>query len=374
MEISHGANLIEIAATQKIGFNGSPRHLKIEDQITIYTEIGICWMHSGRLQLAQKSIFRARERLQEMGADAKMFSPLPRVEEGSFNLWRAWTDTLNIQALIAMRLGRERPMIEDILKGAVEIARRIAIEELASLPNGSPELKANGLAARRVICRYAQLCLNAGKLDQAIEDYELATSVEKAITGKNLSGDALRRYIEAIVRRGPCLPEDLATAEMLIDEQIGHKQIAGTRRRLSNDIISLFVTKAMLLRARGEFIAAKTLLEETEKHEFVLRGECTFTARAELALETFRVRIASGNFDREQRSALQALLSELQARHHMSMYWHAMVVFAEMEIEPRKSEILLQAERSLSSSLWYRRTNDFRIIREGGSPIMAMVC
>jgi hypothetical protein len=58
----------------------------------------------------------------------------------------------------------------------------------------------------------------------------------------------------------------------------------------------------------------------------------------------------------------------------MSMYWDAMVVLAEMEIEPRKSAVLLEAEGGLTSSLWYRRRNDFRIIREGGSAVMAMVC
>jgi hypothetical protein len=61
-------------------------------------------------------------------------------------------------------------------------------------------------------------------------------------------------------------------------------------------------------------------------------------------------------------------------RHNMSMYRDAMVVLAEMEIEPRKSAVLLEAAGGLSSSLWCRRRKDLRIIREGGSAVMAMVC
>lgn len=352
---------------------GLPKFLSIEAQITIYREIGICWMHAGRLQLANDSLVQARQRLP---ASTKIGSPAIGLRSllAQDGKWRVWTDTVSTQALIAMRRGRDRELVESYLSEALKIADTLIREAYSTELSPTTEQIENYFAAKRVSCRWAQVLLEAGDLAEAQKRYEQAIFIDQKFRGEMLIGDALRRYIEVLVRRGPCIPSDLALADRLITQQIEIRKPKGVRRHLSNDIIPMFTTKIMLLRVQGEFLKARELLEETNLHEFVLRGECSFTARIELEMERFRLCVATMTFSADDVRALELLMKETEARHHYNLYWDALIVLAEMTPEPLKSRLLIEAEAGLRRGGWLRRQTDIGIIREGGSAVMAMGC
>jgi hypothetical protein len=353
--------------------SGRPKHLTLWDQATIYGEMGVCWMHAGRLQLAQAALNQAAGCLRDLGARRAHFEPLLPAPEGEKDLWRLWTDTHATQTLIFMRLGRKRDDVEDTLSDAADIAQAVAHQALSSDSEIDTRQAALLRSARRVLCRKAQVSLNGGELAEAEAGYQMAAEVERRIGGKRLTGDAMRRQIEVLVLRGPCLPEDIAAAERLIDGQL-ERVAPGVRRRLSNDIIPMFATKVMLLRTKGEFSAAADLLRETMNHEFVLRGECSFTARVELALEEHRLLIATNAVTPESQRSLRLIAQELEARHHTILHWDAMLLLAETSNEPERSEILATVERQFTPTKWLRRRTDIIILREGGSAVKALGC
>jgi hypothetical protein len=359
---------------ESLDHDGKPKYLTLDDQATIYGEMGVCWMHAGRLQLARTALNQAAACLQEVGLEGTRFKPLAPPDEGLKDHWRLWTETVTTRALIFMRMGLDREIVADILDDAVNISRIAVLGALESASEITRRQATLLRSARRVLCRKAQVSLNGGDLAEAERGYALAAEVESRIDGRKLSGDAMRRQIEVIVLRGPCLSDDLALAESLIDAQLDLRVPPGVRRRLSNDIIPMFATKIMLLRAKGEFSDAGRLLHEAMNHEFVLRGECPFAARMELLLEKFRLLIATNAVTPESQRDLRSIAQELEARHHYLLHWDAMLILAEGLAEPERSDVLNSVERQFGQANWLRRKTDMRILREGGSAVMALAC
>jgi tetratricopeptide (TPR) repeat protein len=348
---------------------GRPRHLSLSDQAELFGEIGVCWMHAGRLNLARDALDSATRCLSELGLDLRAFQDLDA------NLtpeqWRLWTETNSTLALIQMRSGRICEDVDEFLAPAASLARSRALAALESpaAPKNGEQLR----AARRLICRHAQLALQSGELAVAEAGYNLAAAVEQIAGSGKLTGDALRRQIEVLVRRGPCLPEDLALAEAAIDAQLQPRREGANRRRgTSNDVIPMYVTKIMLLRAKGQFLDAQAYLEEAQRHEFVIRGECSFTARMELELEKYRLLIAQDATTPATARAIAALAGELEARHHWSLYSDALLLQAEMVEEPDRTQLLNRVNAQITSSQYLLRRTDIDIIRRGGSAVKTM--
>lgn len=348
---------------------GVPRHLDPWDQIDLYGEIGVCWMHAGRLQLAHQALGKAMLCFQALGLQMTQDS-FPVLDRDRLRLW---SETLSTHVLVMMRMGRPRFQIEGVLTPAAALGTRYA---KAILSLGGPldeDQKATLRSARRLICRDAYVKLRAGDLASARAGYDLAIAIEKP-GGDKLSGDALRRHIEVMVRQGPCLEADLAAADSLVERQLRPRRDPGAQRRGSNDIIALYSTKIMILRARSDFAQAGELLEEALRHPFILRGECSYSARVELELERYRLIVAQNAHTPETVRDLDRLIGELEARHHLQLYGDALVILAEMEGEPRRSQLLLAADRRMNGDDWNLRRRDIETIRDGRSAIMSWGC
>jgi hypothetical protein len=358
---------------ENLDHGGRPRWLPVRDQAVLYSEIGVCWMHAGRLKLAQVALDLAAGCLRELGVEPPaLTSDDPQEADGE--TWRLWSEIRSTQALIYLRLGRRKEEVQTLLTGAVPLAMELSAE-LAPDDAAANRAPMPFRAAKRILCRVAQIELAGGDLTAASSSYDLAALIDARVDHRKLSGDALRRHIEVLVRRGPCLTPDLALATRLIDEQLEMRQVTGWRRKApSNDIIPMLTTKIMLLRARAEFEAAESLLKQTLNHEFVLRGECPFSARMELELERYRLMIAQSQMNDDAIKALRLIAEELEARHHRLLYWDAMLLLAECAEEPEKSRILDVVERQAASANWLLRQTDVKVLREGRSAVMALGC
>lgn len=354
--------------------DGRPRHLSLWDEVELLGEIGVCWMHAGRLHLANFALERAETCLRELGIDAVSAQRRSLPSEDGHDPWRLWTETISTLALIRMRSGRQREDVDDVLALAAESARKRAEAALAEKAPASADERVVLRSLRRLICREGQVLLQAGDLHAAQARYSLALAVEEIAGSGKLSGDALRRYIEVLVRRGPCNRDDLAQAELLIDAQLQPRREA-RRQRASNDIIPMYATKIMLLRTQGRFDEAEAYLSEAESHPFVRRGECSFTARMELRLERYRLVIVRNAATPEICEEVEALARELQARHHLMLYSDAKLIQAEMEDHATQARILNEVETELLGKEWHLRKQDIRVIREeGNSAVKSLGC
>ncbi|WGM40024.1 hypothetical protein AMEJIAPC_02965 [Caulobacter sp. NIBR1757] len=356
-------------------FDGSddgsgPRHLDVWDQVDLYGEIGVCWMHAGRLKLAHEALAKAMRCFQRMGLTVTQDS-FPLLEGTQLRLW---SETLSTYSLVQMRMGRTCSVVEDMLSPAVAVGARFARAVLVLDKPLDDEGKAKLRSARRLICRDAYVKFRAGDLDAALDGYGLALAIEKLGGGDKLSGDALRRYIEAKVRRGPCIPEDLLEADALIDRHLEHRRSPTAARRGSNDVISLYATKIMLQRALSNFAEAGAILEEALRHPFVQQGECSYVARIELELERYRLLIAQNAATPEAMQDLKRIVQDLEARHHGLLQSDAMLVLAEMEAEPDRSRTLSILERRMLHDGWSLRRGDVDTIRRGDSAVKSWGC
>lgn len=348
---------------------GGLRHLDVWDQIDLYGEIGVCWMHAGRLKLAHEALAKAMRCFRRLGLTVTQDS-FPLLEGTRLRLW---SETLSTYALVQMRMGRPCSMVEDMLSPAVAVGARFASAVLVLHEPLDDKGKATLRSARRLICRDAYVKLRSGELDAALEGYGLALAIEKAGSDK-LSGDALRRYIEAKVRRGPCIRADLLEADALIDRHLEPRRGLTAARRGSNDVISLYTTKIMLQRALSNFAEAGAILEEALRHPFVQQGECSYVARIELELERYRLLIARNAVTPEAAQDLQRIVQDLEARHHALLQSDAMLVLAEMQPEPERSRTLSSLDRRMLHDGWSLRRGDVETIRRGDSAVKSWGC
>ncbi len=347
---------------------GEPRHLDLWDQADLYGEIGVCWMHAGRLKLAHQALAKAMRCFQVQGLEVTQDS-FPVLGDQRM---RQWSETLSTHALVLMRMGRPRYVIDAVLARPVAVSLLYARAVLTLNATLDDERKAKLRSARRLICRDAYVKLRAGDQTGAREGYELALAIEKQ-SGDKLSGDALRRHIEAMVRRGPCFTDDLAAADALIDRNLQPRR-AATARRGSNDIIALYTTKIMLLRALGDFASAGQYLQEAARHPFVTQGECSYVARVELELERFRLLIAQDAQTPESAKELERIIAELEARHHWLLHGDATLVLAEMETGQKRWDLLRVIDRRMNGDDFMLRRGDIETIRDGRSAVKSWGC
>ena len=351
---------------------GQRKTLSLPDRAFVYTEMGVCWMHAGRLQLAQDALDHAVRCIAELDVSAMCAKPLNTLTEQDKDLWRTWSNLVSTMALILMRLGRPREMlVEPSLSRAATFAERLAREALGQDTPIESLQQVMLQAARRVLCRKGNIALNGGDRTAADEIYRFAEKINALVGEGKLTGDALRRQIEALVLRGPCFHVDIELAEALLDPHL----VTVPHRRLSNDIIAMFTTKIMLLRAKGNFAAAAELIGKIEQHEFILRAECPFTARIEFELEKYKLKIAMDEVSPAAQRALRLIAEELHARRHLMLYWDAMLLIAESEDEPKRTEILDLVERQSTAAGWLRRRDAIEWMRTpGGNAVQAFGC
>ena len=194
-----------------------------------------------------------------------------------------------------MREGRSKDIIDMFFQNTVDIANIV----LQSVEDGFSERKllltiAPALrAARRVITRSAQIALAAGSVDEAVRKFEYASFINAKMHRPFLTGDAARRYIEALVRVRNTYPSAMKIAREVLQANLDLKAVEGTKsQRQSNDLIALLVTDAMLDRVEGRIDECSNKLSKLAEHEFVRSGEAPYAAIQELRLETIRLRIS----------------------------------------------------------------------------------
>lgn len=342
---------------------GRPRHLSIPDQASVFNETGVCWMHAGRLQLAQHALDRAALCFAELDVRMLRVKPFDTLTKEDAEIWQSWSSFISTSALVLMRRGRSRGIVEDAFGSSIEFANRLydsLDDPLFDTPLGVSLLR----SARRVYCRRGHVAFNGGERLVAEDAYGAASNIEKRIGKGRLSGDALRRQIEVLVQRGPCYSEDIVTAEELLEPHVNFQAAGGGRQ--SNDVIAMMATKVMLLRSKGNFDGAAALIRIAEQHEFVLRGECPFTARIELELEKYKLRIACNAMTPAHQRGLRLIAQELQSRSHQMLYWDTMLLLAETQDEPEKSITLDLVERQAFGAGWLRRRDAIECLRTPG--------
>jgi hypothetical protein len=182
----------------------------------IYSEMGICWMHSGRLRLANNSLTMALRFLQKYAPDTQYIDVLS--SDVSQAEWVQFAHLATAQALIIMRQGRSRDTINSFFEKTVMLANVVLQSAEArfvdrkSLLTVAPALR----AARKVITRSAQITLAAGAIEEAILKFERATFIDAKFHRGFLMGDAARRYIEALIRRRSTNPNSMEIAREVL--------------------------------------------------------------------------------------------------------------------------------------------------------------
>jgi hypothetical protein len=336
-------------------------------------------MHAGRLNLAHRAISRAAE-ITARGVvwtadDAKRTVAYLLGSSEAARQWIDHTETVSTLSVIATRLGRPADQVLDLISRDAALARHLvmlALEEDASDLRQATELLR---AARRLIARLSHISLLKGSIDEALENFRLATRLEGILGRPLLTGDAGRRYIQSLVRSGASDAAIVGEAGELSERILSLSgAMDGSRKQQSNEIIPLLTTKTMIQRLRREFDAAFTTREATMTHKFVLTGECTYAARVELELERARLYIAAGCANQTRTQSLRDLQRKLHDSHHLLYAIECGSLLAEALPPPDRGETLRASEIIARSTGWLLRCEDIAEIRREGSALKRFGC
>ena len=347
--------------------------LSPEDQHKVLSEIAVCWMHAGRLRLAQKSVTRAISAIVQeptkvgqvnWGADLSWTT-----ERRLRDRWISLSESISRSCLIMMRLGRPASLVESALAPHLAAAEAIA----ANFRDGRLDAERDPdllKGARKIISRAAHIQLLMGGVGIALQRFGEAAALERRATGRWLLGDAGRRHAQALLRQAVENPEALETAEEIITEALRVLNPDDQRRkRLSNEIIPLMTMRTTLFRFRGALDEARRQLREIEQHDFVRYGECTFAAKVEYELERARVDIVANVERKEIAARLERLVRRLQDAHHLSYAWEAEILSVELLAPDQRRGVLDRLSLQIAGPGWRLRLCDVDELRVGGSAL-----
>ena len=287
--------------------NAENRTLTSVDLRRLLLEIGICWMHAGRLLIANRTVAACADLCKRTAGS--MTLPAVIDDASARKAWLDRSEAVSTSCTILIRLGRNAEHVLKELDDDLQLARKIAEALLNDTGNKSEALVTLSRGARRIIARRAHVELLRGRVSTALEMFEQAVALERLNGRQWLVGDAGRRHIQALVRADRTSQAGIAQADAILRFNVDILSPQGERvTRQSNEVIPLLVQRSIIHRIRGEYQEAGGLLEEIMRHSFVRLGECTFAARSELDLERARLRIECGGVDSELVSTLQAAL------------------------------------------------------------------
>jgi hypothetical protein len=343
-----------------------------DDTRTLLKELGICYLHAGRLSLADKAITRSMPSIRETEQSGQ------QVESLTLSEWHSWTDdkrrlwidrveAISITSLINWRLGRDADLTMDLVRPYADMGRRLASEFTGNIT----DYRTRSLVriCRRFVARQAQLLFAQGQSDDALQAFELAATIAQIAGERLLTGDTGRRYVEALVRSRSDTNGFLILATRVITDNIEKIQTyEKERRHTQNDIVAWETLRAATLRISGDFDLADKVLRIAKGSEIVKTGECPFAARVELELEAARLAVQCNN-GRVVEAELQDLGIRLQNSHHWNYFVDCSLVRAEIVSEDDRRRILTKSEGQLATSGWNMRMQDIFEIRRGGSAI-----
>lgn len=348
-----------------------PAALSKDNAQLLFQEMGMCWMHGGRLKLATDAIAKALNATAPPSRDTKAYVDQimdpDDLHEELRRRWIQYAELASTSALILMRQGRILHDVHDVLASAESVA--MEIESRVTLKKTTKPTDVIR-AARRILSRSAHLSLAAGKVEEAIGRFQRSTEIERTIGNPFLSGDACRRYVEALIRSRQEDHTAIARARELVTANLewSEKQ-SSRRRRASNDIVALLLSDAIVSRVERDLNVARAKLDAISAHPFVLSGECPYAALQEIRLETLRLRIALGG-DGELANDLQVLIRHLADTHHEFYRREALLLQAEIEPSQRvRNEILNDVGTHGKLSGWRRWSADVELLRDGGSVV-----
>lgn len=376
--------LTRFAQTGYVGREGSPSQMLDTDQrIHLQIEIGVSWLHSGRLQPAIAALSSAHEETRRtLHVSAKQLAdawadPVAAIATG--RKWRQHAQALSTLALSQLRHGRGAEMVYAVLDGDLPKAETIA--DLVSgerLTHETHKRLANG--ARRIIGRRAHLDLARGGLEKALERFHVATRLQKAAEYECLDGELARRYVETLVRSRASNPDHLELAKEIVARNLIVQTRDATKSKLrgeSNEIIALFTSQAMLKRVEGKFKEAAEILAVAAKHPFVASGECPYAARKELEIEQARLKVVTAGNDAHGTlyQELLALERELANTRHAQLARQVMLMRAEiLDDGDQKYELLGVVQTQAATSAWLLRLKDVEVLSNGDSALQILGC
>lgn len=309
----------------------------------IFTETGICWMHSGRLELANIAISNAMQNVDYFGQDnSKVIKAIFDPDDGEAReIWIHYAQLSSIRALIMLRQGREKSLIDDSLSYALKLANEIILmacnidlHHLRSMFGGTIR------AAKNIVTRNAHVKYLSGDIHGALADYCDASNIERMLSGNCLSGDAVRRHVEVLIRSRDYNEFDIVTAKLLVEDNFRLKfSEQKALHRLSNDIIGLLTLRAMLFRISGDYISAKMSIDDAFSHRYVSSGEAPYNAIQELKIESLRLRSVTNDGMDSLQHEISTLVSELDARHHQLLSLQARLLLVEVSSNDMNDEI-----------------------------------
>jgi len=331
---------------------GDLRFIAPDDARRLLSEIGICWMHSGRVHSATAALVRAKN-LIVLGA-AMDANQLWLAQPSDIQDWANRAEIMSTEALLALRQGRDISTIESRIAPVLNTAEQLCDLILNMPPTSDITDTQKKLirSTRRVISRKAQICLISGDMPKAVYNFNHATNLGKRLKQDYLDGEAARRFSSYYCHEG-----DYSEALRIVDWNI--KKSSATGKGIapeSNEIIPFLTTKAMILRLMGDLDQAAAILEDVNQHQFVRRGECTFTAARELELEKLRLRVARGD-KTGAIERLQDLRIEMECSHHNELAIEIRLILAELLPRPKAEEVLTQAETQAWSWQWKSVSN-----------------
>ncbi len=309
--------------------------------LNLLIDVAVCFMHSGRLQLAARATAAAKHCLLRLYPENSTETPgqeFSLAEKGSQHRWALGVEVLAISTFIQIRMGVRLSTVLVGLQHYADQARKLFDQihgnELSLNFHRSPAMK----ATIRIYSRLAHVHLLMGKIEDAINLFERATllqekrSTSESDQAKHLTGEAARHYCAALMHGATTNASRLALAEYLIEENVSRYEefLVFRQYRTQNDVIPFYILRAKLERQRGHFAQARTLIEAVGDHEYIRSGECTFVAQMELEFERVETALALDITRRADFDRIQDLVRQLDAEHHLLMAAECSLLEAKM--------------------------------------------
>lgn len=299
--------LLDIAAREGINLPEGPPDLR--------KEVALCWMHAGKLQLAQDLLA------------VSPYAPRKQKRHQSDGDWLIACDRASVEASIRVRSGDVIDEIETALTPLVLKAVGVSegLEEPLKPNEPIPPLQRGAL---RILSRIGDVALNAGKVAEAFDYFEKAQKIQRYWRPFILNGEAARRMCIAFIRDRNDRIGNMARANELIERNINHYLAYDSVG--SNDIISFLILRATLARVGGDIAQATEHLERVRGHAHILRRQVTFLTRFEFDIEALRLGIVSGSDKEDLLSEAKRISLKMRNAAHNALRYEVDVVMAEL--------------------------------------------
>jgi hypothetical protein len=353
---------------------GEAKNLSAADWSRVLLEISICWMHAGRLLIAELAIQNC-VRLCVATRPSENYIGSLTSDADARRIWSVRSEAISIACIISARQARDAGPILSTYDDDFSLAEDIGALVVGATGELEQPLLELSRAARRLVARRAHLELLRGNVGNAISMFERAVDIEKASNRKWLVGDAGRRHIQALIRRTPDDEEQIAQAEEILNYnfRILHPPDS-IQSQESNEIISLLTMKSTLFRVRRDYGGCDQFLREALDHRFIRFGECTFSARMELEVERFRLQIVTQQVGEETIASLRTQSKRLREAHHMTLAVECDLLLSELLPVEEREPLLQSCERTIRNTGWLLRCEDIDTIRAGESAVARFHC